>query len=126
VQKLIPGGREVILGMSRDGQFGPLLMFGLGGVFVEVMRDVSVAVHPLTDLDARAMIERLRGFPLLSGARGEKAVALDFVAESLLRLSQLVSDFEDELAELDLNPFIVTEQRRNSFVVDARIRLAPR
>jgi len=123
VQKMVRGGREVILGMTRDGQFGPILMFGLGGVFVEVMRDVSVRIHPLTDVGARRMIERVKGYPLLAGARGNKPVALDLVQESLLRLSQMVSDFEDDLEELDLNPFIVTAAPEDSFVVDARITL---
>jgi len=123
VQKMVRGGREVILGMSRDPQFGPLLMFGLGGVFVEVMRDVSVRIHPLTDVGATTMIERIKGYPLLAGARGEPPVALDLVHEALLRLSQLVGDFRDDLAELDVNPLIVTERREVSFVVDARISL---
>jgi acyl-CoA synthetase (NDP forming) len=112
--------------MAREPHFGPILMFGLGGIFVEVLRDVSVRVHPITDLGARAMIERVKGFPLLAGARGEAAVSLSSIEEGLLRLSQLVSDFEDELAELDINPFIVTEQAADSFVVDARIALTPR
>jgi acyl-CoA synthetase (NDP forming) len=98
-------------------------MFGLGGVFVEVMRDVSVRIHPLTDVGARRMIERVKGYPLLAGVRGEKPVALDLVQECLLRLSQMVSDFEDDLEELDLNPFIVTAAPEDSYVVDARITL---
>ena len=123
VQKMVTGGRELILGMTHDTQFGPLIMFGLGGVFVEVMRDISVGIHPLTDIGARAMIEKLRGYPLLTGSRGEPAVALALVESCLLRLSQLVSDFEGDLLEMDLNPFIVTSQADGSFVVDARIAL---
>ena len=123
---MVGGGQEVILGMTRDAQFGPLLMFGLGGVYVEVMRDVSARIHPLTDIDARTMIERVTGYPLLAGMRGEKPVALALLEESLLRLSQLVSDFEDDLAELDLNPFIVTERADRSFIVDARVGLRQR
>jgi acetate---CoA ligase (ADP-forming) len=126
VQRMIAGGRETILGMTRDPQFGPVLMFGLGGIFVEVMKDVSVRIHPLTDVNARAMIERIKGYPLLAGARGERPVDLAFLEESLLRLSQLVGDLEEELAELDVNPLIVTGDRENSFVVDARIALAPK
>ena len=126
VQPMIAGGRETILGMTRDPQFGPVLMFGLGGIFVEVMKDVSVRIHPLTDVNARAMIERIRGYPLLAGARGEKPVDLLFLEESLLRLSQLVGDLEDDLAELDINPLIVTGERGHSFVVDARIALTPK
>jgi len=101
-------------------------MFGLGGIFVEVMRDVAVRIHPLTDVGAKAMIERVSGYPLLAGARGEKAVALPLLEECLLRLSQLVSDLEQDLAEMDINPFIVTDDPARSFVVDARIALLPR
>lgn len=126
VQRFVPSGREVILGMTHEPQFGPLLMFGLGGVDVEVLRDVSVAVHPLTDITARRMIEKLRGYPLLAGTRGKQPVAIPLLRSSLLRLSQLVSDFEGDLAELDLNPFIITASRKSSFVVDARIALRPR
>ncbi len=123
VQKMVRGGREVILGMAQDAQFGPLLMFGLGGVFVEVMRDVSIRIHPLTDVGARLMVERIRGFPLLAGARGEPPVARERIEECLLRLSQLVGDFESELAEIDVNPFVVTERGEDSYVVDARVIL---
>jgi acetyltransferase len=126
VQRMVKGGREVILGMARDPKFGPLLMFGLGGVFVEVMRDVATRIHPLTDLDARLMVERIRGFPLLAGARGEKPVARERIEECLLRLSQLVTDFEADLAEIDVNPFVVTERGADSFVVDARVILTQR
>lgn len=124
VQKHLSGGKEVILGMTRDPQFGPLLMFGLGGIYVEVLRDVTVQIHPLTDLGARSMIERIRAYPILAGARGGKPVALPLLEECLLRLSQLVSDLESDLAELDINPFIVADRADASFVVDARATLA--
>jgi acetyltransferase len=123
VQKMVTGGREVILGMTRDPNFGPLMMFGLGGVYVEVMRDVSVRIHPLTDVDAGSMVRRIKGFPLLAGARGDKAVDVERIEECLLRLSQLVSDFETDLAEMDINPFIVTDRADTSMAVDARIHL---
>jgi acetyltransferase len=126
VQRMVRGGREVILGMARDVQFGPLMMFGLGGVFVEVMRDVSIRIHPLTDVGARLMVERIRGFPLLAGARGEPPVARERIEECLLRLSQLVSDFEGEIAEIDVNPFVAMERADQSCVVDARILLTGR
>ena len=116
-------GVECVVGVSQDELFGPVVMFGLGGVFVEVMRDVSVRIHPLTDVGARTMVERIKGYPLLAGARGEKPVAIDLLEESLLRLSQLVGDFRDDLAELDVNPFIVTDRAAESYVVDARIAL---
>jgi acetyltransferase len=123
VQRMITGGREVILGMTRDPQFGPVLMFGLGGIFVEVMKDVAIRIHPLTDVDAEAMIRGIKGYPLLAGARGERPVDVAFLARCLLRLSQLVGDLDDDLAELDLNPLIVTGDAKGSFVVDARIAL---
>jgi acetyltransferase len=124
VQHMVRGGREVILGMSRDGQFGPVLLFGLGGIFAEVLKDVALRIHPLTDVQARAMIEQVRGYPLLAGARGEPEVALPLLEECLLRLSQMVGDLEDDLAELDLNPLIVTPDAARSYVVDARVALA--
>lgn len=123
VQKMVPGGREVILGVMQDPQFGPLLLFGLGGVWVEVLRDVSVRIHPITDADAREMVRSIRGLPILEGARGGKPVDLGLVEQALLRLSQLVSDVE-AIAELDLNPFIVSEKREDCRVVDARITLS--
>ncbi len=123
VQPMVQGGREVILGMSRDPQFGPLILFGLGGVFVEVMKDVSIRIHPLTDEGTNRMIRRIKGYPLLAGHRGEKAVDLALVRESLLRLSQMVGDLEDDLAEMDINPFIVRSEGKRSWIVDARIRL---
>lgn len=126
VQKMVTGGRETILGMVRDPHFGPVLMFGLGGIFVEVMKDVAVGVHPLTDVNARSMIERIKGYPLLAGTRGEKRVDLEFLQQCLLRLSQLVGDLESDLAELDLNPLIVTEDATRSYIVDARIALLPK
>jgi len=123
VQKMVSGGREVILGMTRDAQFGPVLMFGLGGVYVETLRDVSVRTHPLTDMAAQSMIEQVKGYPLLAGLRGEKPVDLKLVRDSLLRLSKLVGDFEGDLQELDLNPFIVGHGVDRSFIVDARVFL---
>ncbi len=126
IQPMVRGGREVILGTKRDDQFGALMMFGLGGIFVEVMGDVSVRVHPLTDVEARAMIERVRGYPMLAGARGERGVHLPTIEQCLLRLSQMVGDLGDDLAEMDLNPLIVTDRADRSFVVDARITLSPK
>jgi acetate---CoA ligase (ADP-forming) len=125
VQKMVEGGREVILGVSQDPQFGPLLLFGLGGVFVEVMRDVSVRIHPITDADAREMVRSIRGLPILTGARGGRPVDLAAIETAILRLSQLVSEV-DGIAELDVNPFIATERAKDCRIVDARISLVPR
>ena len=125
VQKMVVAGREVILGMARDPQFGPLVMFGVGGVFVEALGDVAVSIHPLTDVAAGSMVRRIKAFPLLAGMRGEPGVDLKLLEECLLRLSQLVGDLEEDLAELDINPLIVSARER-SFVVDARVVLRER
>jgi acetyltransferase len=97
-------------------------MFGLGGIFVEAMKDVSFRIHPITDLDAREMITSIRGYPLLKGFRGEKGVNLKLLEEMLLRLSQLLSDFP-EIGQIDINPFIAGSGHDDSFAVDARISL---
>lgn len=123
-QEMVQGGRQMILGMSQDPAFGPLLMTGLGGIHVEVLKDVAFRIHPITDRDARDMVESLRAAPLLHGVRGEKAVSVDVLVEALLRVSRLVSDF-DGLRELDVNPFIVGETPDESVAVDARIRIDP-
>ena len=121
VQKMVRG-RELILGMVHDGQFGPLLMCGLGGIYVEVMRDVAIRVHPLTDTGAREMLKSLRAWPLLAGVRGEAAVHIETVTECLLRLSQLITE-QHALREIDINPLIVNPQPEDCFVVDARVRV---
>jgi acetyltransferase len=123
VQKMVKGGREVILGMSRDPQYGPLLMFGLGGIHVEVLRDVAVRVHPISDVQAREMITSIRGYPLLAGVRGERPVDLAGLELSLQRLSALVADF-NAIEEMDINPMIVSDRPGHSLIVDARVRVA--
>ena len=123
VQKMVRGGHEVILGMTRDPQYGPLLMFGLGGIHVEILRDVAVRVHPITDVQAREMIRSIRGYPLLAGARGAAASNLATLEGCLLRLSALAGAFE-EIQEIDVNPLIVAPKRGRSLIVDARVRVA--
>jgi acetyltransferase len=105
--------------MSTDPAFGPLLMFGLGGIYIEIMKDVSFRVNPVTDIDAEEMIESCKGYRLLTGFRGSEPVDLALLKESILRLSMLVTDFED-LVEFDVNPFIIASDRGNSAAVDAR------
>ena len=124
IQKMVRRGREVILGSFQDHQFGTLLMFGLGGIFVEAMKDVAFRIHPITDLDAREMIGSIRGYPLLQGFRGEKGVNRKLLEEMLLRLSQLLADFP-EIEQVDVNPFIAGSEQDDSFAVDARISLLP-
>ena len=123
VQEMVRGGKEVILGMTLDPHYGPLLMFGLGGVFVETIKDVVFRITPITELESREMIRQIRGYALLEGVRGEPSVDFGLLAELLQRLSQLISDF-DEIVELDVNPFLTSAIAQNSKALDARIRLA--
>jgi len=125
VQKMVKPGREVILGVSADPKMGPVVMFGMGGKYVEVLKDIVLRVPPITDVDADEMIRSIRGYPLLKGVRGEPGVDLELLKECLMRLSQLVLDFE-EIVELDLNPFMMNPEGADCAVVDARIRVVPR
>jgi acetyltransferase len=122
IQEMVKGGKETILGMTVDPSFGPLIMFGLGGVYVEVLKDVSFKVLPITDIDAKEMIASIKGYEILKGIRGELPVDMDILVESLQRLSQLVMDF-DEIIELDMNPFIVSSEKENCKIVDARMSI---
>ncbi|HDP33522.1 MAG TPA: CoA-binding protein [Candidatus Hydrogenedentes bacterium] len=123
VEKMSKPGREIILGMHRDPQFGPMLMFGLGGIFVEVMKDVSFYLAPITHDEALQMLESTRSYALLQGARGEAAVDLNVIAAALQRISQLVTDFP-QIEEMDINPFIVGEVGSPPVVADARMILS--
>ena len=119
IQKMVTGAAEVVIGMTTDPSFGPLIMFGLGGVFVEVMKDVSFRIAPVSDQGAAEMISSLRSYPLLSGFRGTPPVDLDTVKEAILRLSQLVVDFPC-FTEIDINPFVASAKRTGCRAVDAR------
>jgi acetyltransferase len=119
LQNMITGGIETVMGMSTDPQFGPLIMFGLGGIYVEIMKDVSFRILPLTDQGARDMIRSLRSFPLLNGFRGAPSVNQDVIVETLQRLSQLVRDFLC-FSEIDINPFIASPDKKLCAAVDAR------
>jgi acyl-CoA synthetase (NDP forming) len=114
-------GVEVIIGASQDEQFGPILMFGLGGILVEVLKDVSFRVIPLTGRDAKNMIREIKGFPLLEGFRGAPAVNLSYLEDMLLKVSQFVVDYP-AITELDLNP--VFARSNGCVAVDARIVMA--
>lgn len=122
VQQLLKRGKEIILGMTLDHSFGPLIMFGLGGIFAEVLRDTSFRIAPLTDHDAEEMIEGLRGESYLRGVRGEGGVDFGQLRDVLLRLSQLVMDFH-EIEEFDINPFLACPSGEESAAVDARVRI---
>jgi len=120
VQQMVQGGRETIVGSTRDLKAGPLLMFGLGGLFVEVMKDVVFRVHPVTDVDAREMIRGIRGYPMLEGVRGETSVDLVALEEMVQRVSQMVGELE-AIAEMDVNPLVAFPDR--VVALDARFRV---
>ena len=109
--------------MTRDPQFGPMLMFGLGGIFVEVMKDVTFHIAPITEKEAALMLESTRSFALLKGVRGQASVDLAAIATGLQRISQLATDFP-QIMEMDINPFIVGEVGLPSVAADARITLS--
>jgi acyl-CoA synthetase (NDP forming) len=104
IQPVVSGGEEVIVGFSGDPQFGPVVLFGLGGIFVEVLKDVSLRVAPLTRRDAEEMIREVRAFPLLDGARGRPKADLDALVELILNVSRMATDLRDRVQEFDLNP----------------------
>lgn len=122
VQQMVKGGREVIIGVNRDPQFGPLLMFGLGGVYVEALKDVTFRVAPIDRREAREMLGEIRAYKLLTGVRGEKPSDLDAVADTIVRVSQLVSDFP-EIVELDINPLLVFPAGQGVLGLDMRLAI---
>jgi len=121
-QEMVQGTAEVVLGMNRDPNYGPLLMFGMGGIFVELYQDVSFRLAPVTEKEAWDMIRNTRAYQVLRGFRGSEPVQSEVIVDSLLRLSQLSTDWP-EIGELDLNPFIVAPQLKNCKIVDARIKI---
>jgi len=120
VQQMCQKGREVILGMHRDPHFGPLMMFGMGGTMVEVLKDVSFYLAPITSDEAKQMLVSTRTYKMLQGVRGEEGVDIDAISEGLQRLSQLVTEFP-QIQEIDLNPFVVGPEGTTPIAVDARI-----
>ena len=122
VEEMAPAGKEIILGMNRDPQFGPILMFGLGGIYVEALEDVTFRLAPIRELTAEMMIKRTKTHKILEGFRGGPVYDTEAIATCLKRLSQLVMDFK-EIKELDINPLIVYEKGKGCTIVDARIIL---
>jgi acetyltransferase len=122
LQPMIRGGKEVIIGVTVDPTFGSLLGFGLGGVYVETMKDTIFRAIPINRSDAMQMIHSIKGYPLLEGVRGETPVDIEFLAEVLQRISQLASDFP-QIRDMEINPFIITPDRANSLAVDVRMIL---
>ena len=124
VQRMLKGGRETIVGMTWEPRFGPIVMVGLGGVYVEVLKDVAFRVQPVSNEDAGEMIRSLRGYRILEGVRGEPGVDLDLLAEVVERTSQLVGD-HPEIREMDINPFLAFPEADRCAAVDARFRIGP-
>lgn len=122
IQEMVKGSREMVCGIATDPQYGPMMMFGLGGVFIEVLKDVTFRMAPLTDIDASEMIKSVKSYKLLEGARGTKPAQIDQIQETLLRLSQLVSDF-NFIDELDINPLLISEKTGEGIAVDGRIKV---
>nr|HID14212.1 CoA-binding protein [Anaerolineae bacterium] len=122
VQQMVMGGREVLVGMSRDPQFGPLVAFGLGGIYVEALKDVVFRVAPFSRQEAEEMMREIRAYPLLEGIRGEPPADHEAIVDALLRVSQLVTDFPG-IVELDINPLMVFEQGRGAMAIDMRLVL---
>jgi acyl-CoA synthetase (NDP forming) len=122
VQPMVTDGVEVMVGMTRDPLFGPLMAFGLGGVHVELLGDVQFRITPLTDRDAASMVRSVKGYRLLTGYRGRPAADVKAIENVLLRLAQLVHAVP-EIAELDLNPIFALPTGQGCAIVDARVRI---
>ncbi|MGB2895132.1 MAG: acetate--CoA ligase family protein [Anaerolineales bacterium] len=122
VQKMVPSGLEILIGMNRDPQFGPLVTFGLGGIFVEAFKDAAFRIAPFSRDEAAQMLTEIRATALLNGLRGEPPADKETLVDALLRISQLVLDFP-EIAELDINPFIVYEKGSGGIALDMRLIL---
>lgn len=122
VQEQVRKGREVLVGVSRDPQFGPLVAFGMGGIYVEVLKDVAFRLAPISRQEAMEQVRAIRTYPLLHGVRGEAPADLAAAEEVILRVSQLVTDFP-EIVEMDINPLVVYNRGEGATVLDARIIL---
>ena len=122
IQEMVKGNREMVCGIATDPQYGPMMMFGLGGVFVETLKDVTFRIAPLTDIDAKEMVQSVKAYKLLQGARGTTPAQINQIEETLLRLSQLVNDFKF-IDELDINPLLISEKTGEGIAVDGRIKV---
>jgi acetyl coenzyme A synthetase (ADP forming)-like protein len=126
IQEMAPWGTEVILGSINDASFGPTIMFGLGGIFVEVLKDVTFRVTPVTQGQARRMLSEIRGAPILKGARGEPPRDQVALVETICKFSNMILDLKDEISETDANPLLVYEEGKGLKVADARVILKPK
>ncbi len=122
VQEMVPKGREVLVGVSRDPQFGPLIGVGMGGIYVEVLKDIAFRLAPISTQEVREQLRSIRTYPLLAGVRGEAPADIAAIEETVLRVNQLVTDFP-EIVEMDINPLVVHNEGEGAIVLDARIIL---
>ena len=123
IAPMLKPGREIIIGITEDPQFGHALMFGLGGIFVEILKDVTFRIIPIEEKDAWAMIKSIKGYPILAGARGEAPADMKAIVDMMLKVSQLIDDLKDYIKEMDLNPVFVYPEGEGAVIVDARIIL---
>jgi len=123
VQQMVPPGQEVLVGMSCDPQFGPLMTFGLGGIYVETLKDVTFRVSPVSVQEAEAMLSEIRAHAILEGVRGQPPLDKQAIVDTLLRVSQLVEEFP-EILELDINPLVVYPQGQGAIAIDMRVVLS--
>jgi acyl-CoA synthetase (NDP forming) len=119
VQEMVTEGHEMLIGVSRDPVFGPVLTVGLGGIYVEVLKDVALRLAPVSSIEAREMIDELRSVSILKGARGKQALDIEALADCIVRLSWLAVDLQDRIVEIDINPLRVLP--RGARVVDALV-----
>jgi len=119
IQEMLKNGTEVIVGMSRDPQFGPVILFGLGGIFVEVLKDVSLRVLPITRFDAEEMVKEIKGYRILEGYRERPKADVEAIVDILLKVSKMSTEMKDSILEMDLNPVIV-QSEGNGAKVDVR------
>jgi acetyltransferase len=123
VQEMVEGGTEVIIGVSHDPQFGPTIMFGLGGIFVELLKDISLRIVPITRRDAEEMVRGINGVQILEGFRGRPKADIDSLIDTLLRISRLCEDLGEIVSEIDINPVMVFDSGKGVKVVDALVVL---
>ncbi len=122
IQKMVPKGKEVIMGITKDPQFGHMIMFGLGGIYVEVLKDISFRIVPLSQEDAHEMLRETKTFPLLRGVRGEAEADIEAIEKSLLILSQMAVDFP-QIIEADINPLLARQRGEGVVAIDARFAI---
>jgi acetyltransferase len=121
VQEMIQNGTEVMIGMSQDPQFGPTIAYGMGGIFVEILKDISLRVVPLSKFDAEQMVNEIKGHPILQGVRGRKRSDIEAIVDSLLRVARLAEDCSNMISEIDINPLVVFDEGRGVKALDALV-----